>query len=174
MSTENKIRLSVSTREWTTLNGQRLRIAGIGPTTKNGKTRDHRNKYPSAIWSSIQAQTQESIRKKIAAIGWGQRAWAELARSIGLTINAGRGNTAEIAGKDASTYVSSTQETTADSYTLSVRNAQNLQNWIGGRTAFFSAIAGRVGFFRQNLKHGVFQDLKTVAAKYPGIRVDSD
>jgi hypothetical protein len=140
----------------------------------NGKKYKLDYRYPDRVWRDLQAQEQESIKKRVASIGWGAKAWFELANAIGLTIAPGIAATAVEPGKDARTYVSSAEEQTDSTYKLSVSNSSRLQNWIGGRTAFFSAIAGRVGFFNQNLKHGVFNDMKQVAAKYPGIEVNSD
>ena len=159
VSNEAKIRASQESHTWMTLDSKRYYLL---------------NRYPNELWSKMKDKTRKAEATRIQSIGWGARAWFELAVSLGLSINGGRAETAKIAGKDARTYVSSTQEDTGDSFGITVRNASRLQAWINGRAAFFSAIAGRLGFYRQNLKHGVFSDLKAVAAKYPGMKVTSD
>ena len=167
VSTEANIVKSQATRPWTTMDGKKYLIYGTG---KKG----HRNRYPDALWNQIQAMRAEDVRMRIAAIGWGARAWLELAGAIGLTISGGKAATAKEPGRDARTYVSTSTEEGDDTYILRVTNNSRLQNWIGGRTAFFSAIAGRLNYFRQNMKHGVFSDLAAVAKKYKGITVTTD
>lgn len=37
-------------------------------------------------------------------------------------------------------------------------------------TAFKKSIAGRVGYLRRNIKHGVFDSMQKVARAYPGLK----
>ena len=158
VGSEAKIRASFDSRTWSTMNGKKYYLL---------------NWYPDAVWNALKAKSTKAMAIRIASIGWGGRSWYELAISLGLSIDGGRAATAIEPGKDARSYVTSSQEQTDDSYAIRVKNNSTLQAWVNGRTAFFSAIAGRVGYFRQNLAHGVFNDLKQVAAKYPGITVSS-
>lgn len=142
--------------------------------TLNGKKYYKLNRYPDKVWNEMKQKSSNAIAVRVAEIGWGGRSWLELASSLGLSLSAVAAATAKEPGRNAADYVQSTEEQTDSAYTIRVVNNSRLQAWINGRTAFFSAIAGRVGFFRQNLSHGVFSDLRAVAAKYPGIHVNAD
>jgi uncharacterized membrane protein len=148
--------------------------AGTQWTTMAGKKYKLSNRYPDALWGVIKATREKDMAIRIASIGWGARAWYELALLLGLTLTAKEASTAVEPGRDAAAYVKAAVEDAGNVYKIQVTNNSRLQTWIGGAAAFFSAIAGRVGFFNQNLKHGVFNDMKQVAAKYPGIEVNSD
>jgi len=55
-------------------------------------------------------------------------------------------------------------------YGILIKNSYPLLRFADGYYAFRAAVVGRRRFFEMNLAKGVFNDLKQVAAKYPGIR----
>lgn len=140
----------------------------------DAKLYDLRRRYPDALWAKIQAQMAERLAVKVAAIGWARKSWLALANACGLSIDAGSAAGAEVKGHNAAENVKATEDISTDNYVLTVQNDSPLMRWTGGAQAFFGAIAGRTNFFKQNLAHGVFNDLKQVAKKYPGIDVQAD
>jgi len=61
---------------------------------------------------------------------------------------------------------------TAD-YGVEISNKMPTLDWpaTDGIRAFFSAVAGRSGYYRKSRALGVFNDAKQVADRYPGIKV---
>lgn len=176
-ATKASIYASQAGREWTyypkgTASGKFYRIAGEGPTTRNGKTRTHANRYPDALWGAIRAQLAASLETKMLAIGWARKTWYELGIMIQRPIDGGASANAKVRGRNAADDVASSEDFSDDNYVLMVQNSSPLMEWTDGRTAFFGAIAGRVSFYRQNVGHGVFADLAQVAAKYPGLEME--
>lgn len=163
VATRASINDSIKRTEWTTF-----------PAKWNGgggKRYLLSNHYPNALWSRIQSQMAASLARKVAAIGAARKSWWAMGVRLGYSI-ADRGSSkAVIPGHTADENVSVLREASEGNYMLTVKNDSPLMRWTDGRRAFFSAIAGRVGFFRQNLARGVFNDLKAVQAKYPGIEI---
>ncbi len=162
-ATKASINNSIKKTDWTTF-----------PAAWNGgggKRYKLTNRYPDALWARIQGQMALSLSRKIAAIGWARKSWYALGLLIGKAIPSKGADAARVAGHVAEENVAAARDETAGDYVLTVQNNSPLMRWTNGRQAFFSAIAGRTGFYRQNVAHGVFDDLSQVAKKYPGIEV---
>lgn len=129
------------------------------------------NRYPDAVWAQIQNRMAESLARKTLAAGWSRKSWYELGLFIERPIDGLGSENAVVKGRDASADVSAHTESSDTNFVLFVSNASPLMNFTGGRQAFFGAIASRSNYFRQNLAHGVFNDLAQVASKYPGLHV---
>lgn len=158
-ATKASINASIKSKEWTTY------PSGGG---KRYKLSWH---FPNSLWGSIQAQGAASLARKIARAGWTRKSWWSLGVLIGYNINSKGSETAVIPGRSAQDAVSAKRDESQGNYVLAIRNSSPLLDFTGSRRAFFSAVAGRTGFFRQNLAHGVFDDLSQVAKKYPGLEV---
>ena len=154
----SKIRTSHQKKEWTTLNGKRYRLT---------------NRYPNAIWSQVSDYRKAALARKVAARGMAKQAWLALAKDLGVSISApGYVQRATVPNVDNAQNVSSERTNGEQSFGLRIENSSPLIQFSDGRQAFFAALAGREKFYYQNLKRGVFDDLKTIAAKYPGIVVN--
>ena len=59
------------------------------------------------------------------------------------------------------------------SFAIRVDNSANccLNPSARGSFALRSAMAGRAGFMKRNMKHGVFKKASAIAKKYPGVKV---
>jgi len=142
-------------------------------TTVDGKVYKLTNRYPDRVWGKIKAKQAASLARKVAAIGWARKSWYALGILIGQPIAAKGSDRATVPGRQATDNVSATGTESEGDYTLKIQNDSPLMRWTDGRRAFFAAVAGRTGFFKRNLAHGVFNDLKAVQAKYPGLRIDT-
>lgn len=156
-ATKASINNSIKRKEWTTMEGKKYKLT---------------NRYPNRVWGKIQAQQAASLARKVAAIGWARKAWYSLGLVLGQPINSRGSEKATVQGRQATDNVRATRDEKDGNYVLKVENWSPLIRWTNSRRAFFAAVAGRVGFFRRNLAHGVFNDLKAVQAKYPGLRID--
>lgn len=157
-ATVSGIRQSAETREWTTYQGKKYKLA---------------NKYPKALHLAIAEKRKASLTRKLAARGLAKNAWLALARVIGFDISA-PGFVAAARrpnGKGNEENVDAQRNYKESAYGLEISNNSPINRWADARQAFFAAVIGRRKFYEQNLKRGVFNDLGKVAAKYPGLTV---
>jgi hypothetical protein len=131
------------------------------------------NRYPDALWARIEAARKKSLHRKIKARGLSKQSWWLLAARAGLQINA-PGFVKKAVASTTLTYpenFTARQVNRRDEVGIFFSNAQPTVPWAGGQRALRKAINGRVGFFRRNLKLGVFKDMKKIAVAYPGLRI---
>lgn len=153
----SKIRTSHQQKEWTTLNGKRYRLT---------------NRFPNAVWSQLSSYRKELLTRKLAARGLAKQSWLALAKKLGVTIAApGYVQNATVPNVDNAQNVSTERNDGEKSFGIRIENSSPLLRFSDSRQAFFAALAGRERFYFNNLKRGVFDSLKTIAAKYPGIVV---
>lgn len=131
------------------------------------------NRYPDPLWNRLIELRKKDLVKKLAARGWSKASWYALGIAIGFDLKApGFVKSSKVPGVSAAQNVSAAKENTRKgNYGLRIENNSPMLgiNNTNSSRAFFSAVAGRIGFYRRNVQNGVFKDLKSVAAKYPGI-----
>jgi len=154
-ATRASVEESIKTRgDWRTYNGKKYKIT---------------NRFPDGVWNMITGRLDASLKRKLAAISLSRKAWWTLGIMIGPT-DAPAQTKRAVSKVDQSVNVGvAKDESVNGNYGLTITNSSPLIGVSKGRQALFSAIAGRIGFYKQNLKRGVFNDLALVAKKYPGI-----
>jgi hypothetical protein len=158
-ATKQSIEASQKEKEWATYD--------LGSGTKHYKL-SHR--YPNALWAAIEKKKTQGLAKKLAAIG--------LSKALFLTSIEQLGQPASVPGyvreakprhREDSTMTPSPSQT---AYVITFNWDSPLINKGSNFTqALFSAIRGRARFFAENAKRGVFDQMSTIAAKYPGLIV---
>lgn len=152
-----------------------------GKTTKgtpawiemDGKKYNLSHRYPTAVWQKLMAENEKNRREKKARRGLSKQSWLTIARQLGLTIKAAatyvseaRANGRAVTGATAGRKIKS-----GASVTLEGMNAMQsaLSFPAGGRVAIDRAIRGRISFFRNNLKKGVFDSVEGIRRAYGGL-----
>lgn len=131
------------------------------------------NHYPDPLWSEMEHRLDSSLKRKLAARGLSKRAWYELGLRIQQPITA----PAQVAravsggGHTGAENVTANRATNAKGYELRIENRSPLIRYSGGSQAFFAAVVGRRKYFERNVALGVFNDLREVAKRYPGLEV---
>lgn len=155
-ATVSSIRLNTEAKEWTTYNGKKYNLLWH---------------FPNQIWSGIKTMRKADLMRRLAARGLTKRSFHALGLTFGQNIKApGYVQGAVVPRHTSAENVSSQRKTSTTGYGLMIENHSPILFYAHARQAFFSAVAGRVAFFARNLAKGVFNDLKQVQAKYPGIR----
>jgi hypothetical protein len=164
----------------------RSRIAELRMITLNGKRIPLMNKksgrwqrFPDAQWAAINSRKREMLALMLGARGLSAQSWYLLAQQIGQKVEATNYVKAALptkryAAAAVQNNVSFSRNTNkAGIYSLEITNKMPILrfNPPKGLAALFSAIAGRIRYFKDNLRTGVFNDAKAVAAKYGGIKV---
>ena len=151
-----------------------LRKRQIARRTKSGKLRyGLENKYPEQLWQAIAAARKASLQRRLKARGLAKRSWLRIARVLGLNPEApGFVEKAKPRiGRDYPEDASAQRQSIHGRYGISARNAYPLIDVpaVNGRSALQRAINGRVKYFQDSLRTGVFSDLAKIAKRYPGI-----
>lgn len=133
------------------------------------------NHYPNSIWAEMERRLEESLRRKLAARGLSKRAWLELGIKIQQPIEAPAQVTRAVSpgGHTGEDSVKATRGQNGKGYEITIENDSPLIRYSGGAQAFFAAVVGRRKYFERNVALGVFDDLKKVAARYPGLEVST-
>lgn len=155
-ATRASINDSVKKTDWTTIEGKKYKLT---------------NRYPDKVWANIQAKMAASLARKVAAVSWTRKSWSALATKLGLTIDTKGSDAAVVKGHSADENVTYRRDESQGNYLLVIANTSPLLRYADSDRAFFGAVAGRTGFYRQNVAHGVFNDLAQVAKKYPGLTI---
>lgn len=130
------------------------------------------NRYPNAVWGKIQSRMRESLNRKYNARELARRVWVEVLNKLGQKVEAtGQAQKAQSKNFVAASAAGVKRTNGTGNYAVEIENSFGKNRWVGAAQALFGAIAGRRKFFLQNVAKGVFNDLKTVAAKYPGMEV---
>jgi hypothetical protein len=164
------------------------------PLNRGGKTwhqmNDPRRRWSAERWgryqaAEAQAQSEFSARAKgrktdlkaaLAARGLAKQSWLQIGHSLGLaTSTLGAPGFAERAvPSNGRRYRNGTsrQENTSEAVTITIRNDNNLITHFTkptGESILERAVQMRVTAFRSDMERGVFDDVKTRAARYPGV-----
>lgn len=151
-ATAQSIRKNHTAQEWVTLNGKRYKLA---------------NRFPRQLWAALSSKRKASLARKLAARGLAKQTWLNIAQLLGFDISA-PGFVKAARGKVSNLEnVAVTRSKGSAAYGVRIENHSPLMRWAKGRAALVAAIAGRRKFFAENLKRGVFDDLRQVAKKYP-------
>lgn len=132
-----------------------------------------RNRYPDNLWALISARRKASLASKLAARGLAKRSWIDLGKKLGLNIDA-PGYAASAIASTGKLYPEDTRvsfKREAGKLSISIENSQPTVVKIGGARALQRAIEGRVKLFMRNIALGTFQDIKKIAARYPGVKI---
>jgi len=132
------------------------------------------NRYPDRLWSAITAARQKSLNKRQRAIGLAKKSWWNIGRALGLKVKGGRfvGAVAKT-GRNYPEDYAVNKEIKDDNISVTFINAQPTVNSPGvkGAGALHAAINGRVKYFNENMKRGVFNSMANIAKRYPGLKI---
>lgn len=161
---QNKIRERVKNRGSFTIEGKRY------ITNFRGKGQ----RVPNRIWALIQAKRARSLSRKLAKVGLAKQSLLLLAQKLGQDIAAPgyvRDVRVEFQSAEVQGNVSVQRKTGGKSYGVRIDDHSPLLRWTNGTQAWFAALAGRIGFYRQNVKRKVFDSQASIAKKYKGLLV---
>lgn len=138
--------------------------------TLNGKRYYMKNRYPDALWKSLQAQITASIKRRKDARGLSKKSWLQVAENLGLTISVpGYVSSATTPNGDYPENAEAIEEKKGSDFGIRIKNARTYSSSVFD--AITRAMNGREKFFKENLKQGVFKNIATIAAKYPGLNI---
>jgi hypothetical protein len=131
-------------------------------------------RVPDQVWPKIQDMRNRSLIRKLAAVAITKRSWVDLAEKLGQAIKAPafvRAAKVSNSGVNGNTLVERTTQGNENRYGLRVTNKSPKLGVPGteGIQAFFTGLAGRIGFYHENLARGVFGSARKTASKYRGI-----
>lgn len=138
--------------------------------------RGKRQRVPDAIWAEIEQKRRRSLLRKLAKVGLTKQSFFLLAAKLGQEIKAPgyvMNAKSEFKNPEVQANVSIAREGAGAKYGVMVHNGAPLLRWTNGRAAWFGALAGRIGFYHQNVKRGVFNKVETVMKKYRGLTLRS-
>lgn len=128
-----------------------------------GKIRDRQ-----ARGKITKEQMQELLRRR----GLAKQSWLALAEKLGLPVKApAYVQKATVKQQAYPQKVQSEQSGRRGSFQIKITNSMISMIAANGKGALAKAINGRTGYFRRNLKKGVFGNWQKIAEKYPGMKV---
>lgn len=140
-----------------------------------GKIYKLSHRYPDALWGRISRQRQEHLRILKRARGLAKQSWFKLATEVGLRITAPSFVQKALprSGKAHPENASARRFRARGRWAIEFTNSQPTatNEFVGGRRALARAMTGRVKYFEQNLRRGVFGSIKQISARYPGLVV---
>ncbi len=134
----------------------------------NGKLYNMAWKMPDALWAQAQAQIAASIKRRKAARGLAKKSWKQVADDLGLSIAVP--SYVEAATTPKGDYPGdgkATEESKGSDFAIVLRNSRTYSPSVFD--AIRKAMNGRQKFFLKNMELGVFKNIETIAAKYPGL-----
>ena len=148
--------------------------------TMRGKKYHTSNYYPKPIWDEMKKKLDFYKKRAKARVFSGKATWLLMARkarlntqkfkskaSLDKAISAQGGRFAK------NTTENGTQIPSMFKFRIRIFNdsVASLNKNARGHFAIKSAMGGRQGFFRQNMKMGVFKSAARIGKKYPGVMV---
>tara|TARA_R110000751_G_scaffold36683_4_gene89481 strand:- start:1352 stop:2125 length:774 start_codon:yes stop_codon:yes gene_type:complete len=149
----------------------------------NGRDYYTRNYYPEPVWEKLKTEVKKQREKKLARIWSGKATWLLVAIKAGVrtTKFEGQASMRKAISAQGGSYASNEVENGKPikkvfKYSIEVFNGAHcaINKNARGSWALRSAMAGREGYFKRNLKHGVFNKAKQMMAKYPGIALKNE
>lgn len=135
-------------------------------------------RWPNRLWAMFEADAKKELKTLLRSRGLARRTWKAIADEMGLEIkltpkSAAKAVPSNPAVTEGRYLASMKAETRRSRMGVSIRisNAQPTIIKLGGAGILQRAVNGRVKYFANNLRRGVFQDLQKVAKRYPGLRV---
>ncbi len=117
--------------------------------------------------------TEEKIRR----IGLSKQAWLDIANDLGFQPRKREGTgmsfarKATVNGARRRHASKGAQRVSRGNYQIVILYGNPVGKWAGAQKALSSSVAGRSGYFRRNLREGVFDATADIAKKYPGINI---
>lgn len=116
--------------------------------------------------------SKEDMMEKLRRRGLAKQSWVALAQQLGLPIKAPTYVTkAQVNKSSYPQKVQSSQTGKRGTFVIQITNSMISMIAANGKGALAKAINGRTSYFKTGVKKGVFNDWKTIAAKYPGLKV---
>lgn len=111
--------------------------------------------------------------RRLAARGLLKKVWAQIAGKLGMALDGVPAyvDRAEAPGGDYPEDAVAAEKGVGSNFSIEGASYRVYDPRIIG--AFARAMNGRANFFRQNLRKGVFDKAAAIAAKYPGLKVNS-
>lgn len=133
------------------------------------------NHYPDALWNAMSGRRKASLLRRLGARGLAKQSVLQIADRLGIKISA-PGYVATALASTGKRYPENTAvrlQRRTGLLQISFENSQPTinQERVGGRRALQRAIDGRVKYFMTNMARGVFDDVKNIAKRYPGMKV---
>jgi hypothetical protein len=127
--------------------------------------------YPDALWQAIQRSRAMDVAKRLKARGLAKQSWWLMGQKLGLTVDAPAyvKKAKATTGREYSEDEKVSQRVSSDEVSYTMDNYQPTVNAINGEEAIERAIDGRMGYFMENLRRGVFDNLERIALKYGGV-----
>ena len=145
-----------------------------------GKKYSTKNYYPEPIWKEMQKKLEFYKKRSKARVYSAKATWLLMAKKARLPLNkfqARESLNKAIRTQSANFKKNSTENGTqlkgAFKFRIKIFNNSiaALNKNARGHFAIKSAMGGRQGFFKNNMKMGVFKKAKRIGRKYPGVRV---
>ena len=142
-------------------------------TTPDGRKWQRSWTIPDDAWSDLMESKKEDFGEKKARIGLAAQTWLQIAQDLQLQVDAQkRVVNAKVGGAIKRHRASGVKEKSDEhDFVIYIAYDNPIGRYAGARSALTKAINGRVGFFRNNVRRGVFDNLSEVAKKYPGLNV---
>lgn len=137
-------------------------------TRLNGKLYNLTNRYNDQLWSELETQLKERKDTLLARRGLSKKSFLVMAQAAGLVIST-PGFVVRAEGFDLSQVTGATEEESGNRYVLTLSNDSTTNAHSNAVHAFSAAATGRMKYFQNNLRKGVFDDIKATTKKYPGI-----
>ena len=165
---KEKIKTRVANRSVFRIGGKRYALRDY----KTGKPW----RVPDAIWAEIEQKRERSLARKIRKIGLTKASFYHLGKAMGFELKAPAyvkraRATLDTSGNENNVFVARNGD--GSSYGIRIENHIPSLGFPGteGRQAFFAALAGRIGFYKANVRAGVFNAVQSVVKKYKGFRM---
>jgi len=114
------------------------------------------------------SKLQELLRRR----GLAKQSWLALASQLNLEVAApGYVKNAEVRGQEYDQKVKATENVRGGQYMIVLHNSMRTTIVSQGKWALIGVINRRTNNFYNNVRRGVFEKVKTIAKKYPGIGV---
>lgn len=139
--------------------------------TYDGKRYNITWRHPDARWNMIAERLAHSRAMKIGEIGHAKANWLEIANALQEEVKAPQKVRKQAA--QGNIPAGAEVDETDDWRTTITINSQSRALFYGanGRQVLFAAITGRIEYFRNNMRRGVFDSASATAKKYKGITV---
>jgi hypothetical protein len=127
-------------------------------------------RLPDAVWSGIQTQIKNGIKRRKDARGLSKKSWLQAAKSLGLDISVpGYVAKSTTPKGDYPQNATASEKTDGRGFFIQVTNERTYSPSV--LDAIRAAMRGRTNFFKKNLRLGVFKKTSEIAARYPGLKV---
>lgn len=137
-------------------------------TRRNGKLYKLTNRYNGLLWDALESELEAKKKKLLSHRGISKKSFLVMAQAAGLEIVT-PAYVVKAEGFDLTTVTGADEVEKGGDYVLTLRNDSTTNIPSDAADSFKAAVSGRVKFFQNNLKKGVFDSVEATAKKYPGI-----